>query len=113
MAAADTANAAGALGGSPVLAVRVSEGDARERHQGVSHHTRAVLDLALGEVRVAWPAGLDAPEWLTEREEVDTTGWREACAGLPLEHMERGPDVDPWFFASAFAAGKLARRLAG
>ena len=113
VAAADAANAAGALGGSPVLAVRVSEGDARERHQGVSHHTRAVLDLALGEVRVAWPAGLDAPEWLTEREEVDTTGWREACAGLPLEHMGRGPDDDPWFFASAFAAGKLARRLAG
>ena len=53
--------------------------------------------------------GLDAPDWLTEREEVDVTGWREACDGLILEHMGRGPDDDPWFFASAFAAGKLAR----
>ena len=113
LAAAEAANAAGALGGSPVLAVRVSQGDSRERHQGVSHHTRAVLDLAIGDVTVAWPAGLEAPDWLAEREEVDVTGWREACAGLPLEHMGRGPDDDPWFFASAFAAGKLARGLVG
>ena len=109
LAAADAANAASALGGSPVLAVRVSEGDARERHRGVSHHTRAVLELAIGRRDVAWPAGLEAPGWLEEREEVDVSGWREACDGLPLEHMARGPDDDPWFFASAFAAGKVAR----
>jgi hypothetical protein len=113
VAAAEAANAASALGGSPVLAVRVSEGDSRERHQGVSHHTRAVLDLAIGNVAVAWPAGLESPDWLTGHEEVDVTGWLDACAGLPLEHMGRGPDEDPWFFASAFAAGRLARRLAG
>jgi hypothetical protein len=109
LAAADAVNAASALGGSPVLAVRVSEQDARERHRGVSHHTRAVLQLAIGRREIAWPAGLEAPEWLEEREEVDVSGWREACEGLPLEHMGRGPDDDPWFFASAFAAGKLAR----
>ena len=111
LAAADAANAASALGGSPVLAVRVSHGDERERHRGVSHHTRAVLEMALGERRIAWPAGLDAPDWLRERDEVDVTGWREACEGLLLEHMGRGPDDDPWFFASAFAAGKLARSM--
>jgi len=109
LAAADAANAASALGGSPVLAVRVSEQDARERHRGVSHHTRAVLELAIGRRKVAWPAGLEAPDWLEEPDEVDVSGWREACEGLPLEHMGRGPDDDPWFFASAFAAGKLAR----
>jgi len=113
LAAADAANAASALGGSPVLAVRVSEQDARERHRGVSHHTRAVLELAIGRRDVAWPAGLEAPDWLEEREEMDVSGWRQACEGLPLEHMGRGPDDDPWFFASAYAAGKLAReRLA-
>jgi len=112
LAAAEAANAAAALRGSPVLAVRVSSGDARERHRGVSHHTRAVVELCLGEVRVAWPAGIEAPDWLGERAEVDTQGWREACGGLPLEHMGRGPDDDPWFFESAFAAGKLARELA-
>jgi Protein of unknown function (DUF3866) len=113
VAAAEAANVATALSGLPVLAVRVSEGDSRERHRGVSHHTRAVLELVLGEVSVAWPAGLEAPPWLGAREEVDATGWREACDGLILEHMSRGPDDDPWFFASAFAAGKLARGLLG
>lgn len=109
--AAAAADAAAALGGKPVLAVRVSFGDPRERHQGVSHHTRAVLRLCLGDPAIAWPAGLDVPDGLGEVVEVDVEGWREACAGLPLEHMGRGPDDDPWFFASAFAAGRLARRL--
>jgi hypothetical protein len=113
VAAADAANAASALGGSPVLAVRVSHGDARERHRGVSHHTRAVVELCLGRAAVAWPAGLEAPEWLEPREEVEVGGWEEACAGLPLGHMGRGPGEDPWFFAAAFAAGRLARGLVG
>jgi hypothetical protein len=111
VAAAEAANAASALGGAPVLAVRVSEGDPRERHRGVSHHTRAVLDLAIGAVTVAWPAGLEPPSWLTDVREVDVSGWQRACEGLPLEHMGRGPEEDPSFFASAFAAGRLARSL--
>ena len=45
LALADAANAASALGGRPVLAVRTSDADARERHRGVSHHAQAVLDL--------------------------------------------------------------------
>ncbi len=101
VSAAVAANAATALGGRPVLAVRVSEADGRDRHRGVSHHTRAVLDLCLGAVTVAWP------------DEVDTTGWEGACAGLPLSHMGRGPDADPAFFAAAFAAGLIAHGLVG
>ena len=50
LALADAANVAGALGGRPVLAVRVSDADPRDRHRGVSHHTRAVLELCLAEV---------------------------------------------------------------
>ena len=42
-----------AAGGGP----RVSFGDERERHRGLSHHTRAALALCLGDVRVAWPRG--------------------------------------------------------
>ena len=94
---ADAANAASALGGRPVLAVRTSEADDRERHRGVSHHAQAVLDLCLGEVIVP-PA--DGGE-----------GWEVACAGLPLSHMGRGPAEDPAFFRSAFAAGVAAREL--
>jgi hypothetical protein len=111
LAAAEAANAAAALGGSPVLAPRVSAADERKRHRGLSHHTRAVLSLCLGEVAVAWPAGLSAPA-PEPRTEVDVQGWEEACAGLPLSHMGRGPEDDPWFFAAAFAAGRVARRRA-
>ena len=111
VSAAEAVNAASALGGVPIVAVRYSDADPRERHQGVSHHTRAVIDLCLGDAVVAWPAGLTAPSWL-EHEEVDVGEWRGVCEGLPLDHMGRGPAEDPWFFASAFAAGKLARARA-
>jgi len=107
LAVADTANVASALGGRPVVAARVSLGDERERHQGLSHHTRSALELCLGEVRVAWPQGLERPEGV-DVVEVDVTGWESACAGLPLTHMGRGQRDDPWFFAAAFAAGRLA-----
>jgi hypothetical protein len=108
LSAAEAANAATALGGSPILAARVSQADQRERHRGLSHHTRSILRLCLGEVAIAWPAGFDAPASLDVRE-VDVGGWEDACAALPLAHMGRGPADDPVFFAGAFAAGRLAR----
>jgi hypothetical protein len=95
LAAAEAANAALSLGGSPVVAQRVSAADERERHRGRSHHTDAVLALVRGDVVVAQPAD----------------GWREACGGLSLSHMGRGPDEDPDFFAAAFGAGVAARAL--
>jgi Protein of unknown function (DUF3866) len=113
LAAAEAVNAAAALGGSPVLAARVSSADERERHRGVSHHTQSVLALCSGGVTVAWPAGLEAPAWVEPRQEVDVEGWEDACAGLPLSHMGRSPAEEPWFFAAAFAAGRLAQSLAG
>jgi hypothetical protein len=111
LAAAEAANAASVLGGRPILAPRVSLADERERHQGLSHHTRAVAELALGELTVAWPEGLEQPDGLDGVEPVAVEGWQDACTGLPLESMGRGPADDPWFFAAAFAAGRLARRL--
>ena len=111
VAAAEVANVANALGGAAVVAVRASGADERDRHRGVSHHTRAVLGLCLGTVHVPWPTGWEAPSWLVGREEVDVGAWEQACAGLPLSHMGRGPAEDPLFFASAFAAGCFARGL--
>jgi hypothetical protein len=108
LAVAEAANVASALGGAPIVAPRVSFGDERPRHRGLSHHTRSALALCLGEVRVAWPTGLDPPEGV-DVVEVDVNGWEAACGNLPLTHMGRGPGEDPWFFASAFAAGRLAR----
>jgi Protein of unknown function (DUF3866) len=110
LVAVEAANAAAALGGSPVLAVRYSDADSRERHRGVSHHTRAVLELSAAEVTVAWPQGLEPPDWLSP-DEVDVEGWHEECARLPLSHMGRGLEDDPCFFMCAFAAGEMARSL--
>jgi len=99
LALADAANTATALGGLPVLAVRMSEADPRERHLGVSHHAESVRELA----RVP----------LTVASARDGEGWEEACAGLPLSHMGRGPGEDAAFFEAAYAAGVAARKLVG
>ena len=107
LSVAEAVVTARALGGRPVLAVRYSEGDPRERHRGLSHHTQAVLTLA-GDVEVGWPEGLEVPERLERVRAVDVSGWEDACAGLPLSHMGRGPEDDPWFFAVAYAAGRVA-----
>ena len=109
LVAVEAANTAASLGGSPVLAVRYSEADPRERHRGVSHHTQSVLELSAAEVTVAWPHGLEAPDWLSVREEVNVEGWHEECARLPLSHMGRGLEEDPCFYMCAFAAGEIAR----
>jgi hypothetical protein len=112
LAAAESANAAAALGGAPIIAARVSAADARERHRGLSHHSRSLLDLCVAPVTVAWPSELEQPEGIDEVELVDVSGWRDACEGLPLVHMGRSADDDPWFFAAAFAAGRLAQERA-
>jgi Protein of unknown function (DUF3866) len=113
LAAADAANVTTALQGIPVLAVRASERDERERHRGVSHHSLAVLDLCVGEVVVPWPSGYTAPAELERREDVDVDGWEAACADLPLSHMGRGADEDPLFFSAAYAAGRAAAARIG
>lgn len=113
MAVAEAANATAALGGSAIVAVRYSEADSRDRHRGVSHHTRAALRLCLGEHEIAWPQRLGRGGWDAAVVEVDVDGWSDACVGLPLSHMGRGPSDDPWFFAAAYAAGRLAARRLG
>ena len=99
LALADAANAASALGGRPLLAVRTSDADARERHRGVSHHAQAVLDLCLGEVVVA--------------AESDGEGWEEGVRRpAALAHGPR-PGRGSAFFRAAYAAGVTARTLVG
>jgi hypothetical protein len=61
MAALDSAHAALALGAPTLLVARMSSGDPRTRHRGISHHTLTVLDLLLEPVTVALPAGMRSP----------------------------------------------------
>jgi hypothetical protein len=61
MSALDSAHAALALGAPTLLVARMSSGDPRARHRGISHHTLTVLDLLLEPVTVALPAGTRSP----------------------------------------------------
>ena len=61
MAALDSAHVALALGCRTLLVARMSSGDPRSRHRGISHHTLTVLDLLLAPVTVALPAGMRSP----------------------------------------------------
>ena len=97
LAVAEAANVASALGGRPVIAVRMSEADERQRHRDVSHHTKALFEVWLGEE-------------LTIATEEDGN-LEEDCAGLPLSHMGRGLEDDRVFFAAAYSAGRVARGM--
>jgi hypothetical protein len=61
MSALDSAHVSLALGCPTLLVARMSSGDDRSRHRGISHHTLTVLDLLLEPVTVALPAGMRSP----------------------------------------------------
>jgi Protein of unknown function (DUF3866) len=61
ISALDSAHAALALGAPTMLVARMSSGDRRARHRGISHHTLTVLDLLLEPVTVALQAGMRSP----------------------------------------------------
>lgn len=117
MAALESAHAALALGCPTVISPRLSSSDPRERHLHLSHHTFTVLELLLGGVEVAVPAGeiagaAEAKRYLTEAaderhrlQEVDVDLAAYRAAGLPTKTMGRSIDVDPLFFAAPLAAG--------
>ena len=120
MAALDSAHAALALGLPTLLSPRLSAADPRQRHRGVSHHTRTVLDLLLAEVEVAVPEGEpsvvaelepllgDRHTMRVELAELD----RYTRSGLPARTMGRGPEEDALFFEAPLAAGRRLAALA-
>ncbi len=106
-------DAADALGGRPIAALRMSDGDERERHQGVSHHSHTALDLTRSSVLVASPF---PGAFAHDRHDVRDVPPRDipallVAAGLEVTTMGRGPEADPLFFAAAGAAGTLAASL--
>jgi hypothetical protein len=109
MFALDSAHAALALGCPTVVVARMSSGDERERHRGLSHHTRAVLELMLAPVTVALPEGIDAKVGARlERHDwrhvgVDLAGF--SLSGLATATMGRTLPEDPLFFGAALAGG--------
>lgn len=99
-----------ALGGIPVLCVRASDGDARERHQGVSHHTLTAIELTRSApVVAAVPHEVLTLEGVVVAE-VDPPDVRDilGAAGLRITTMGRDIDADPLFFTAAGAAAAAA-----
>jgi hypothetical protein len=129
LASGNVLNAAAALGGRPIPALRVSFADPRERHRSVSHHSLTILrDVCLVETNVPVPSLTDDAErqavWealraakLELRHQLIEVDGRPAvdelaARGLDVRSMGRGIDQDPAFFLAAGAAGVLAGRLA-
>jgi hypothetical protein len=115
---AQLVDAAGASNGRPIVALRVSDADARDRHRGVSHHSLTALARAGRRAAVALPDGdADAAVDLGQHEVVtvavpDIAALLDA-AGVHVTTMGRGPADEPRFFRHAAAAGMLAASLVG
>ena len=124
MAALDSAHAALSLGLETLVAPRLSSGDPRPRHRGLSHHSEAVLRHLLAPVRVPvpevaeeeWPTGERAGETpldalhqaCGDRHDVwvrEVALDEYAASGLPTTTMGRELGADRLFFAAALAAG--------
>jgi hypothetical protein len=108
LAALDAAHAALALGCPAVIVPRMSSGDPRARHRGLSHHTAAVLGLLLRPALVALPPGEPAAvpgEHLRREGAADLDGYR--ASGLPARTMGRDIGGDPLFFRAALAGGTV------
>lgn len=120
-------NAAHALAGRPVAAVRMSQADKRPRHRLISHHTLTALSrIALAPALVALPE-MDAPAQDEAIRQIQTSGvlrLHEVSSfdgrpgvellerlGMRVSSMGRTFQDDPLFFLAASAAGRAAAGL--
>jgi Protein of unknown function (DUF3866) len=114
LAALDNAHAALALGATTILVPRMSSGDSRERHRGLSHHTETVLEMMLRPALVALPAGdvyVLPGNHEARAAETDLDGYR--ASGLPASTMGRGIDDDELFFRASLAGGTVLAEEVG
>lgn len=122
VACGEAVNAAAVLGGRPVAALRVSSGDARERHHGVSHHSlTAYGKVALARAEVALPDADDA-FWRAVAAQAAELGTRHTVVRVPVDGLDsalrsspvklstmgRGLDQDYAAFLASACAGRLA-----
>lgn len=131
LAAGEALNAVHVLGGRGFGALRISAADARQRHHGISHHSRTAFGrVVLGEASLIVPhlpgefgalvaqqagdlaAGARGQVTLIS-EPVD--GLLEALRAcpIPLSSMGRGLDADEEYFLAQAAAGRAVARTLG
>lgn len=112
------------LDGTTIATVRVSSGEARERHSGISHHSLTVLGKVTRHTHlVAYPGENEWTEIVSELKENEATVRHRLSAGrsepgirllaergIRVTTMGRTVEEDRPFFAFACAAGDLAAR---
>ncbi len=136
VSAGEALNAVAVLGGRGVAALRVSGADPRQRHRGISHHSRTAYgrvldrpadvpvpllsghpgaDRALAEQVARQADELFAAAPHLRRHDIDLTGLEAVLADTPvrLSTMGRGLGEDPAAFLAAAAAGRYAASLLG
>ncbi|GID28397.1 DUF3866 family protein [Paractinoplanes brasiliensis] len=126
VALGEAVNAIGVLGGRPVGSLRISTGDGRPRHRGVSHHSlTAYGKVALTPADLPVPDGLEpalaaeidaalAPLAARHRLPRVSIGGLDAAlrsSPVPLSTMGRKLDEDYAYFLAAAAAGRFAASL--
>jgi hypothetical protein len=119
-------DAAGALGGVPIAAIRASFADPRERHLGVSHHTITALRLACRDRAQVVVPTIGGEQERRLRADLDAAGIGDLhdivgvdppdvlalfeAHGLRIASMGRPAGDDPVLYQAAGAAGVLAVR---
>lgn len=114
------------LGGAAIAVPRVSSADFRERHRGLSHHSRTVLEeMTYASAWIGWPEGGTDQDLLEPILEASKLGERHRVRrvnlpdvgrvletyGLRVTSMGRDYRQDPAFFAVTMAAGLLAAEI--
>lgn len=114
------------LGGRPIAIPRVSSADPRERHQGLSHHSRTVLgEMTYAKAWIGLPINKGLKEMLLEAfldsgiadkhniQEVEVPDVNRVLDeyGLRVTSMGRDARQDPAFFTASMAAGILAAEM--
>ena len=120
LAALANSHAALSLGCPVALVPRLSSGDERVRHRGLSHHTETVLSLLLRSVRVPLANGVSLPAGAGLERAIGRGVHHEGVrldvaslvdpylsSGLPARTMGRSFDEDRDFFLAALAGGAL------
>lgn len=129
VAAGEALNAVHTLGGQGIGALRVSFADARERHRGISHHSRTAYGkVSLGRAALPYAAPTNDAQRLVAQQcaalaaeaqgqltphAVSTEGLLVALQDSPvrLATMGRGLDEDPEAFLASAVAGRYAVSL--
>lgn len=111
------------LGGAPIAVPRVSSADPRERHRGLSHHSKTVLgEMTFAKAWIPLPDNKVWTESLQHEFETSGIAAKHRIAhittpdvnqvldkfGLRVTSMGRDSRQDPAFFATSMAAGVLA-----